>query len=794
MDSSSEFCKAIAATGLNPPDHVIPGKMIRFPGLNKGPGNKSAWCKLFEDGLGGVFGDYSSSMNSTWQASRDKNLTEADKRAFEKKAQAARHEREQQHAIDQARSAAMAKKRWDEASPCESFQYLLAKGVRSYGLRKEVGGDLIIPICTSTGEIVSLQTIDANGQKRFLQDGEKKANYFLIGQPEKQIVVCEGYATGASIHEATGIAVAVAFDAGNLEFVAKSVASRYAGSKLILAADDDYAKPMNTGLTKARDAALSVGGLLAIPCFTSERKPDFKDFNDLHTTEGLDAVKRCFSSVSLTDPAILWAAPSEILPHLTAEPYPLHALPQTIQEAVDEVQAFVKSPVALVACSALASISVVCQAHIDVERASGLVGPTSLFLLAIASSGERKSSSDGHMTAPIKEYDIEQAALMREEIKQYKAEQAAWQAKHDGIVSKIRDQKKKSQSTESLERELVSLQKKEPEKPRFPHLLIGDATPEGLAIALTQEWPTGGIFSSEAGVILGSHGMSSDSAMRNLGLLNVLWDGSTHRITRRTSEPIEIRGLRLTMALQTQEQTLKEFFTKTNGLARGIGFLARFLVTFPDSTQGTRMFSEPPSAWPKLAKFHGRIVEILNMPVLKTEDHTLTPKLMRLSAEAKQIWIQFHDVIESELRQDGELADLRDVASKAADNAARLAALFQLFTQDFGDVSAEVMKSATTIVAWHLHEARRLLPQLSMVSKDKSLIATDQWLIQYCKQNGVTSVAKNNLLQKGPIRTAKELDRILAELVKLYRIRIIQKQRITVEVNPALLGGLDGIA
>ena len=131
-------------------------------------------------------------------------------------------------------------------------------------------------------------------------------------------------------------------------------------------------------------------------------------------------------------------------------------------------------------------------------------------------------------------------------------------------------------------------------------MLIGDATPEGLAIALTQEWPTGGIFSSEAGVILGSHGMSSDSAMRNLGLLNVLWDGSSHRITRRTSEPIEIRGLRLTMVLQTQEQTLKEFFTKTSGLARGIGFLARFLVTFPESTQGTRMFSEAPSAWPKL--------------------------------------------------------------------------------------------------------------------------------------------------------------------------------------------------
>jgi len=794
MKIESQFKAAIATTGLTPPDHIVTGEIVRFPGLNKGPSNRSAWCLFFEDELGGVFGDYSSSISSTWQASRDKKQTEAEKRAFEQRVNTARHEREQQRAIDQARAATQAKKRWDEASPCENFQYLQAKGVRSYDLRQEAGGDLIIPITTSTGEIVSLQTIDADGQKRFLQDGAKKGNYFLIGQPDKQVVVCEGYATGASIYEATGIAVAVAFDAGNLLLVARSVANKYAEAQLILAADDDYAKPMNTGLTKARDAALAVSGLLAIPCFNSVKEPECKDFNDLHCKEGLEAVKRCFSPVALTDPSILWSAPSEISPYITSEPYPLHALPQIIREAVDEVQAFVKSPVALVACSALASISIVCQAHIDVERASELVGPTSLFLMAVASSGERKSSSDGHMSAPIKEYDIEQAAMMREEIKNYKAEQAAWQAKHDGIVSKIRTLRGKAQSTEAMERDLLALQKKEPERPRFPHLLIGDATPEGLAIALTQEWPTGGIFSSEAGVILGSHGMSSDSAMRNLGLLNVLWDGSTHRITRHTSDPIEIRGLRLTMAMQTQEQTLKEFFTKTNGLARGIGFLARFLVAYPDSTQGTRMFSKALSAWPKLAKFHRRIAEILNMPIPKTEDHTLTPKLMRFSAEAKQIWIEFHDAIETELRQDGKLVDVRDVASKAADNAARLAALFQMFTNGFGDVSAESIKSATSIAAWHLHEARRLLPHLAMGSKDKSLLAVDQWLIRHCKQAGVTTVAKNDLRQKGPVRTANELGRILGELVNLDRVRVIEKHRITIEVNPALLGGRDGVA
>lgn len=789
-----EFKAAISAAGLTPPDHIIPGKFHRFPGLNKPKNNQAGWCRLFEDGRGGVFGDYSSSTNSVWQASRDNNFTDSDRRAFQQQIRAARLERDRQHAIDQAQAANLAKKRWEEASACEDCPYLRAKGVISYGLRQEAAGTLLIPITTGSGEIVSLQMIDATGQKRFLQDGAIRGNYFLIGEPAKQIVVCEGYATGASIHEATGLAIVVAFNAGNLEPVARSVTTRYPDTTVILAGDDDHAKQPNVGLTKATEAALAVGGLLAIPCFTSHREPGWTDFNDLHRMEGLEAVKRCFSVASLTDPAKVWPDPVEIAAYVAAEPYPVHALPLTIRAAVQEVQAFVKSPIALVACSALATLSVACQGHIDVQRATALVGPTSLFFMAIAASGERKSSSDGYMSEPIREYDLQQATLMREEVKQYKAARAAWQAKHDGIVSKIRSLRGKSQSTEALERDLVDLQSKEPERPRVPHLLLGDATPEGLAISLTQEWPTGGIFSSEGGVILGSHGMNSDSAMRNLGLLNVLWDGGTHRITRRTSEPIEIRGVRLTMALQTQEQTLKEFVTKTGGLARGIGFFARFLMTFPESTQGTRMFSEPPSAWPCLTKFQQRIDELLNTPLQMTEEHTLTPRLVRLSPQAKRVWVEFHDAIEVELRHDGELTDVRDVASKASDNAARLAALFHMLESGIGEVSLGAMTSATQIVAWHLHEARRVLPQLAMQATDKRLLAVDKWLIRYCRQVGTNAVAKNDLRQKGPVRSAEELDRVLAELISLNRVRVVQRQRHMVEVNPALFGDLDGAA
>jgi putative DNA primase/helicase len=540
-------------------------------------------------------------------------------------------------------------------------------------------------------------------------------------------------------------------------------------------------------LAKANEAAISVGCLIALPLFADERQDKWTDLNDLHTQEGLDAVRYCFDESRLINPANVWSTPLEISPHLQAEPYPINALPVVLRGAVEEVHDFVKSPVALVACSGLATISIACQGLIDVERAKGLKGPTSLFILGIASSGERKTTADTQMSQVIREYDLQQAELMKPDLEAYKADMASWAAKRDAIIANIKMAKKKSKPTDFLESDLVELQKDEPDRPRVPHLLLGDATPEGLAISLAQGWPSAGGMSSEAGLILGAHGMSAESIMRNLGLLNILWDGQTHQITRRTAETIILNGARLTMSLQLQEEAFREFQNKSGGLARGIGFLARFLVAYPDSTQGTRFFTESPPDWPKLNRFNKRVDEILHMAPEMTEDYALTPKLMRLSVDAKKLWIEFHDEIESGLIAGGELEGVRDVASKSADNAARLAALFQMFEHGMGEISAESFESASTIVAWHLHEARRFLSQMSLKGETKNLIKIDEWLIRQCRETGVTSIAKNHLRQSGPIRESSELDRLLKELANLNRIRVIHGRQTFIEINPLLL-------
>jgi putative DNA primase/helicase len=189
--------------------------------------------------------------------------------------------------------------------------------------------------------------------------------------------------------------------------------------------------------------------------------------------------------------------------------------------------------------------------------------------------------------------------------------------------------------------------------------------------------------------------------MRNLATLNELWDGRSISTDRRSSESYVVRGARLTVALQVQEATLRSFFERSGGLARGTGFMSRFLVAWPESTQGFRIFNEAPQSWLALDAFNQRIAEILHLPVPINKDGSLSPAELRLTPQAKASWIAFHNLVESELVSGGELQDVRNVASKSADNVATLATLFHVFEHGAdGALGAEAVESASRIVAW----------------------------------------------------------------------------------------------
>jgi putative DNA primase/helicase len=662
---------------------------------------------------------------------------------------------------------------------------------------------LVVPVKVGN-RLSTLELIDGNGRKAALAGRGTKAGGYWAAQPLPDAVdtllIGEGVATVLSAKEATGHPAIAALSSGNLPTVAKVMRECYPAAALVILAD--LVKATGEPDPHAIKAGRSVGGRLAIPDFGTDQPNGATDFNDMALICGAEAVKRAIDSASAqargeplsdTENALAgesdgWLVPQPLTAKVEPEPYPLDALPDTIRAAVEEVAGFVKAPLPLVVSAALAALSLACQAHIDVKRAERLQGPTGLFLLTIADSGERKSTCDGYFTAAIREYEANQAEKAKPLIKDHKAALEAWEAKRGGIKDKIRQHAKTGKSTQDQEAALSDLERDKPESPRVPRLIYGDATPEALKWNLAKGWPSGGVVSSEAGLVFGAHGMGKDSVMRNLATMNQLWDGADIATERRTTDSFTVRGARLTVALQVQEPTLREFFRKSGTLARGSGFLARFLVAWPGSTQGFRPFTEAPANWPHLAAFHRRIAEILDKPVPIDNDGALTPALLSLAPDAKAAWVEYYNTIESELVSGGELYDVRDVASKTADNAVRLAALFQLFEHGMGgDVGLEAFEGANRIAAWHLNESRRFFGELALPAELADAARLDRWLIEHCQRSKTHIVGKNRVRQHGPLRDGGRLDAAIRELADLDRLRLVKEgRRLSIYLNPAL--------
>tara|TARA_R110002124_G_scaffold195516_3_gene362542 strand:- start:3121 stop:5217 length:2097 start_codon:yes stop_codon:yes gene_type:complete len=487
-----------------------------------------------------------------------------------------------------------------------------------------------------------------------------------------------------------------------------------------------------------------------------------------------------------------WSEPLPLTAVIKREPYPLDSLPIIIRDAIKEVQSYTKAPVPLVTASAISAISLACQTYIDVKRDNKLNGPTSLFFITIADSGERKSTCDNLFTKSIYEYEKKQHQNAKPLIKDYQAKLNAWQAKYNGVKNTIKKLTEQGENTQLQEDELINLEHIKPESPIVPKIIYNDVTPEALNHNLATVWPSAGIVSSEGGVIFGGHGMNKDSVMRNLATYNQGWDGKGISTDRRTSESFGQKEVRLSMAIQVQEATLREFISRFGSLARGIGYFARVLFSWPESTQGTRLFTEAPDIWTDLERFNKQISEILNQPAPIDNNGILTPKIMELAPEAKSAWIKAHDDIEIQLHKSGELSDIKDVASKAADNIARLAALISYFESNGNSnkVALSAINTATSIILWHLNESKYFFNELSLSPELANANHLEKWLIHYCKENNTNIVKSSIVMQYGPqnLRKSAAITATVNELQKLNRANLNKSDKPNyIEINPYLL-------
>lgn len=487
-----------------------------------------------------------------------------------------------------------------------------------------------------------------------------------------------------------------------------------------------------------------------------------------------------------------WGEPEPLEKELDSNPYPLNALPKGIKDAVEEVVGFVQCPFALAACSALAQLSVAGQGCANVCRDETLSGPAGVYLLVVAKSGERKSQVDKLLGGGIISYDREQADLFAPKKREYASALSSWELRKKGIENAIASAAKKGEDTTELEKKRQDHEATRPIAPRVPRLLYEDVTSEELAFQLSTGWPSAAIMCSEGGAVLGSHAMQTENVTKHFSLLNRLWSGERHVHSRRTTESFIVEGARLTVHIAVQEEPLRQFFERTGGLAKGIGFLARCLVACPDSTIGTRFYKEPPKDWPHLSRFHQTTKKLLlDAPLPDPKTGEVAFARLKLSLEAKRCWEAFANGTEERQRKGGDLEEFTDAGSKAADNAARLAGLFHLYENGLGgDIDEDNMERAIQIIDWHLEEARRLFARVSLSQLRKNVLDLDQWLLARCSEKGAAQVRAGDVLQNGPygVRDAEARNTALKTLEAMGRVRVVEGRRQKIiEINPKLL-------
>ncbi len=297
IDPIEQFRSAIAAAGLPPPDTINADGVLHRFSTNGKRSDDSGWYALHLDGVpAGSFGCWRAGFSQNWCSKSDSNMTQTEREAQQTRIRAMQKQRDTEQVQRNESAAVEADSRFKTATTCTSHPYLTTKGVQPHGVKVD-GDKLLIPMRDTTGTLHSLQTIAPDGDKRFHPGGRVKGCYHSIGKPAGVLIVCEGYATGASIHEATGEAVAVAFNAGNVGPVAQALHRRHPDLTIVIAADDDWRTDGNPGLSCAKSAALAVGGFTVVPQFPAGRPAKATDFNDLAELAGLDAVRACFSEI-----------------------------------------------------------------------------------------------------------------------------------------------------------------------------------------------------------------------------------------------------------------------------------------------------------------------------------------------------------------------------------------------------------------------------------------------------------------------------------------------------------------
>lgn len=405
--------------------------------------------------------------------------------------------------------------------------------------------------------------------------------------------------------------------------------------------------------------------------------------------------------------------------------YPVHAL-GPLRAAVRAVQGMTQAPMAIPAQSALAVASLAVQGFADVETLGG-TRPVSLYALTIAGSGERKSACDAPLMAALRDHEKYQAEAQREALQSWTNAHALWKGERDRILLEARKGKGEKRTAAQAD---LEAQGQEPPAPPSTDRTVTEPTFEGLTKLFTHGQPSLGLFSDEGGQFLGGHAMNSENRQKTLAALNDLWQGGPIRRTRAGDGHATLYGRKLAVHLMVQPGVARAFMS--DPLAADTGFLARFLICEPPTAIGTRMQANAKHDDIALAAFSKRMLDVLGTPMpMDPETRELKPRTLEMSPAARTLLADFSDVIEAQQARGGALAHITGAASKAAEQAARIAGVLTLWRDLHApQVQSGDMADAIELAQFYLTEASRLASAAVVSAEIDRAETLRQWLLK----------------------------------------------------------------
>lgn len=417
--------------------------------------------------------------------------------------------------------------------------------------------------------------------------------------------------------------------------------------------------------------------------------------------------------------------------------YPAEALGPVLGEAARAITQHVQVALGIVGQSVLAAAALVAQQHVNVARGKIGTGPVSLYCLSVAESGDRKSATDRLALQPVREFEEARRVEQKIELKRYHSNLAAWEARANSIKRSFTPKGAKAMSEPDEQRMAAVLMEHETKKPTPPpraSITFAEPTPEAIWRHFQQGLAGAGLFSDEAISFFNGHGMTAEAKGRMIGCLSQLWDGSALQRTRAAEgESGDMDNRRLSTHLMVQPIVSADVLA--DPLLLGQGFLARFLVCQENSIAGTRFLAKRDANigaedYPAITNYWSRLSELLaTSPEIDEETGGLVLRTLDITGEAYGTWVALHDGIEQQLTPGGKFVDIKAFASKAAENAARIAAVMAYVEGE--EITVEHIRRSGRLVAYYLESMAIRTGEAANDRDDIQARELLDWIVQH---------------------------------------------------------------